>query len=102
MRLYSGQIVPEMNQEIALFIKDLRVNKEYSWRSVHKAFQVVYIDPKDYWKNASITEAFENSEELRNTFKYDPEAPHGHQIDGRDLCDAAMEFLGELENQGWN
>jgi hypothetical protein len=69
-----------MTPEIASFIKNCRVSQERTWRSVgwlaHVQFPQLGIQPIEQgWVN---------------------------QLDGRALCNAAMEFLGEDVSEGWN
>lgn len=65
----------QLNQEQAEFIKELRCSKDYSWRAVARDF----------------------------TEKYpDIEPPTSNQWIGMELCSAAMKFLGETVEQGWN
>lgn len=64
-----------ITKEQAEFIKDLRVNKDYSWRAVARDFC-------DKYPNMNID--------------------RGNQIDGICLCDAAMKFFNETVENGWN
>lgn len=76
-----------MNDEIASDIKKWRVTEEYSWRAVHREFQYKYI-PEEKW---FVIEGFKLDEK-----------PTGNQIDGMELCHAAMIYLNESVSEGWN
>ena len=74
------RFLPLMTREIAEFIREQRVKNGSSWRGVgwltHEKFPCLGIKPiEPGWVN---------------------------QLDGVDLCYAAMEFLGETVEQGWN
>lgn len=79
-----------MTQEIAEDIKRWRVEEEYTWRSVHREYQKKYIPEEQWYFNEIMVERFGKSE------------PSGHQMDGIELCHAAMLFLGEKVEDGWN
>lgn len=64
----------------ALFIKVLRVKWDYSWRAVHREWQIRYKNTK--WNIEGFSE--------------------GHQMQGMDLCIDAMKLLGENVEDGWN
>lgn len=81
----------EMNEELALFIKDLRVTQGYSWRAVDRDFNVKYIPEDKWWCNPAALKAGFNREQSL-----------GHQIAGMELCQVAMEFLNEDIEDGWN
>jgi len=69
----------EMTREMALFIKRLRCREPfgYSWRAVS-------------------VQVYDNFPEMREHVLRDS------QIEGKDICDYAMKFLGENEEDGWN
>lgn len=76
----DNRFTPLMTKEIADFIREQRVEVGRSWRGVgwvvHEKFPELGIVPiSDGWVN---------------------------QLDGVDLCAAAMAFLGESVDQGWN
>jgi len=75
----------------ALFIKLLRVRWDYSWRAVHAAYQVRYINKESWWFNPSLLKIIP-----------DKSQPHGNQIVGMDLCNDAINMLGEKVEDGWN
>jgi hypothetical protein len=79
-----------MNLEIAEFIKELRVDKEFSHRKIHQEFQSEYIKEKDWYFNPEV-------------LKLNPDTsyPHGNQNEGKKLCDTAMKLLGESLEDGW-
>lgn len=65
----------QLNKEQAEFIKELRCSQDYTWRAVARDF----------------------------TEKYpEIESSTSNQYVGMKLCDAAMKFLGETVEQGWN
>jgi hypothetical protein len=63
----------ELNEEQANFIKNLRVNEGYTWRAIASEYSRKYMDE-----------------------------PSGNQLLGLELCTAAMKFLGEKVEDGWN
>jgi hypothetical protein len=70
-----------LTKEQALFIKDLRVTKDYSWRAVAR-------DVSGEYPELGVSGSVEYN--------------MGNQIDGIALCDAAMKLLGESIEDGWN
>lgn len=69
--------IEEINQEQAEFIKNLRVNQNYSWRAVAREFADRF--PEIKWVDK------------------------GNQISGMILCDAARDFFNEdVEKDNWN
>jgi len=69
-----------MTRRQALFIKSLRVNKEYAWSAIHAEFI------QRYTYNGPFTGK-------RNI--------EGSQIDGMYLCESAMNKLKEKQEEGW-
>lgn len=65
----------------ALFIKYLRVRREFSYRKVAAKWTDRYVFLLPFNDEATIGK---------------------NQEIGIKLCDEAMEFLGETEEQGWN
>jgi hypothetical protein len=63
----------DLNEERAHFIKDLRVNNDYTWRAVAREYSEKYMDEVS-----------------------------SNQLLGIELCMSAMEFLGEKIDSGWN
>lgn len=82
---------PDMTIEQANFVKKLRVKDEYTWRAVHREWQIAYEPKEEWWWNPAIPE------HLR-----DKNIPNGHQEVGRELCYTAMDLLGEDVDCGWN
>lgn len=70
-----------LTKQQAEFIKDLRVNKDYSWRAVARDVSGEY---PELGVDGSV------------------EFNVGNQIDGIALCDAAMKLLNEKVEDGWN
>lgn len=70
-----------LTKEQALFVKKLRVEKEYSWRAVARDVSAEY---PELGVDGNIDQN------------------RGNQIDGIALCDAAMNLLGETIEDGWN
>lgn len=62
------------------FIKDLRINKDYSWRAIAR-------DTKKQFPEMDIDSDGKT---------------YGNQIDGIRLCDLAMHFFNEKVTDGWN
>ena len=79
-----------INSEVAEFIKELRVEKGYSYRKIHQEFQSQYVREKDWYFNPE-------SLKLNGDTSY----PHGNQNEGKKLCDSAMKLLGESLEDGW-
>ena len=63
----------ELNEEQAMFIKNLRVIDGYTWRAVARDYSEKYMEEKT-----------------------------NHQILGMNLCTSAMFLLGEQVEDGWN
>jgi hypothetical protein len=63
----------DLNEERANFIKELRVNSDYTWRAVAREYSEKYMDDVS-----------------------------SNQLLGIELCMSAMEFLGETVDSGWN
>jgi len=80
-----------MTIEQAQFIKDLRVNKGYSWRAVHIEWQYKY-QPMSEWYKILPADPH-HSNKLR---------PGARQSLGIELCVKAMHTLGESMEDGWN
>jgi hypothetical protein len=80
-----------MTTEQAIFIKDLRVNGDHTWRAIHREFQLKYV-PEDEWYKYPSERKTRNEEAI----------PFGNQLMGMELCDTAMKLLGETINDGWN
>ena len=95
MKLYL-----KMTRFQANFIKLLRVRWGYSWRAVHRNWQIRYVPKEQWWFNSSIVEAHGKFPELIGEF--DKKTPHGHQIRRMDLCEEAINYLGEDVEDGWN
>lgn len=70
----------KLTKEQALFIKKLRVEKDYTWRAVARDVSAEY-----------------PALGVDGNIEYN----YGNQIDGRALCDAAMNLLGENVEDGW-
>lgn len=70
----------KLTKEQAEFIKDLRINKEYSWRAVAR-------DTKNKFPKMEIDSDGET---------------YGNQLDGIALCDAAMRYFNDTIDDGWN
>lgn len=86
-----------MTKYQALRIKVWRVKQGNSWRRVHESWQEKYV-PKSQWKypNSVYT-----ADAFMEIFGYSrQEKPYGWQIEGRNLCNEAMDVLKEEE--GWN
>lgn len=66
----------------ALFIKVLRVRWEYSYRAIHREWQVRYVKPED-WHVSQLNLA------------YSIQPPHCRQSEGMDLVDEARRILNE-------
>ena len=77
----------------ALFIKVLRVRWGYSWRQVHKMWQLRYVPKEDWWFNNAIVKSHEDFSHIIGEMNWN--IPHGHQIRGMELCNEAMDLLGE-------
>ena len=70
----------KLTKKQADFIKNIRVNHEYSWRAVAR-------DTKKEFPEMNIDSDGET---------------YGNQLDGISLCDAAMNLLNENVEDGWN
>lgn len=70
-----------LTKEQADFIKNLRVREGYSWRAIARDVSAAYPE---------LTVCGNKAEN------------QGNQIDGADLCEAAMLLLGEKVEDGWN
>lgn len=95
MSVYEGYLKAlgqdiELTLEMAEFVKDLRVIKGYSWRAVHRDWQIKYIPKENWFINSAIPPDF-------NT-----EKANGHQPAAMELCDKCMMMLGEEIEDGWN
>ena len=75
-----------MNKSKALFIKYLRVRKEYTWRAVQRELSTRY-DLRLPFNSCII-----NYRDLVST----------NQIDGMIACEQAMNLLNEKPSDGWN
>lgn len=71
----------KLTKEQAEFIRDLRINKDYSWRAVAR-------DVSGKFPELGVEGNVEQN--------------RGNQIDGVALCDAAMKFFNETVDDGWN
>jgi hypothetical protein len=80
-----------MTIEEAIFIKDLRVNGDHTWRTIHVEYQLKYV-PKEEWYFLP---------NVKN-FITDRSMPSGNQLIGAELCGTAMKLLGETINDGWD
>lgn len=83
----------------ALFIKLLRVRYDYSWRAVHREWQIRYIPKEEWYYNGALVGVNQIMNEI---FGLNPETPNGNQICGAKLCEDAMKYLGENNKDGWN
>lgn len=95
MSVYGGYLESlgqdiELTLEMAEFVKDLRVNKGYSWRAVHREWQLKYIPKDNWWFNSGIP------------IEFNTEICNGHQPAAMELCDKCMIMLGEEIEDGWN
>lgn len=82
---------PDMTREQALFVKKYRVEEEYTWRAVHREWQIQYEPKEEWWYNSAIPKELQ-----------DENVPNGHQEVGMELCYTAMQLLNEDEEMGWN
>jgi hypothetical protein len=80
-----------MTKEEAIFIKDLRVNGDHTWRTIHVEYQLKYV-PKEEWYFLPITKEYTTDRSI----------PSGNQLMGAELCGKAMHLLGETMDDGWN
>jgi hypothetical protein len=80
-----------MTKEQAIFIKDLRVNGDHTWRTIHIEFQLKYVPQEEWYFLPSVLK-----------YTTDRSIPSGNQLLGADLCREAMELLGETINDGWD
>lgn len=89
-----------MTKYQALVIKVWRVRQDYSWRAIHAAWQYRYIPKEKWWFNQALIKAHKTYKDKIGEMDYS--YPHGNQINGMDLCEEAMKFLGENPENGWN
>ena len=80
-----------MTIEEAIFIKDLRVNGDHTWRTIHVEYQLKYV-PKEEWYFLPPVKAYTTDRSM----------PSGNQLMGAQLCGDAMRLLGETINDGWD
>ena len=80
-----------MTKEQAIFIKDLRVNGECTWRTIHVEYQLKYV-PQDEWYFLPSVEKYTTDRSI----------PSGNQLIGARLCGEAMALLGETIHDGWD
>jgi len=80
-----------MTIEEAVFIKDLRVNGDHTWRTIHIEYQLKYV-PQEEWYFLPIEKEYTTDRSI----------PSGNQLMGMGLCEEAMKLLGETINDGWN
>jgi hypothetical protein len=78
----GGRYASKMTHEIATFIRKCRIEQDATWRAVG---WMTYLEfPQLGIKPVSVNDCWVS------------------QLDGIDLCDAAMDFLGEDVSDGWN
>jgi hypothetical protein len=80
-----------MTIEEAIFIKDLRVNGDHTWRTIHVEYQLKYV-PKEEWYFLPPVKAYITDRSM----------PSGNQLMGAQLCGDAMKLLGETIKDGWD
>jgi hypothetical protein len=80
-----------MTIEEAVFIKDLRVNGDHTWRTIHIEYQLKYVPQEEWYFLPSVKK-----------YTTDRSIPSGNQLIGAELCEEAMKLLGETINDGWN
>jgi len=80
-----------MTIEEAVFIKDLRVNGDHTWRTIHVEYQLKYV-PKEEWYFLPPVKSYITDRSM----------PSGNQLIGAQLCGDAMRLLGETINDGWD
>jgi hypothetical protein len=80
-----------MTKEEAIFIKDLRVNGDHTWRTIHIEYQLKYVPKEEWYFLPSVKKLVS-----------DKSMPSGNQLMGAELCGTAMHLLGETMDDGWN
>ena len=75
----------KLDKKKAEFVKKLRVEHGLGYRSVHRKFQIKFVDKSEWYVNERF---------LKKGIK----TPHGNIIVGTKLCLASMKYL----NENWN
>lgn len=81
MKQYALRV---MTPELAAAIRRYRVSQGSSWRGVGARVH-------DEWPGFDV-----------KPLSWDPQRRWVSQLDGKDICEAAMEYLKEKEEDGWN